>query len=64
MSKKTDAEIKDLILTLDKKIDSLTQKVDLIDENIKKQDARLWGLILLILAACLGAILKGLNISN
>lgn len=46
MSKKTDVEIKDLIITLDKKIDSLTQKADLIDESVKKQDTRLWGLIL------------------
>ena len=49
--------------SIDKKVDLLTQKVDSIDENVKKQDTRLWALILLILAACLGAILKGLSFS-
>jgi hypothetical protein len=69
MSKATDTEIKDLILSLDKKfnaldhkIDLLTQKVDGIDETVKKLDNRLWAFGGLILAACVGAFLKALNL--
>jgi hypothetical protein len=65
MSKTTDTGIKDLILSLDKRFDSLdhkvdllTQKVDGIDETVKKLDGRIWGLVVLILGACLTAILK------
>jgi hypothetical protein len=69
MSKATDTEIKDLIISLDKKFDSLdrkvdllTQKVDGIDEIVKKLDNRLWAFGGLIVAACVGAFLKALNL--
>jgi hypothetical protein len=62
MSKATDTEIKDLILSLDRKIDLLTQKVDGIDETVKKLDNRLWTFGGLIIAACVGAFLKALNL--
>jgi hypothetical protein len=69
MSKATDTEIKDLILSLDKKfnaldhkIDLLTQKVDGIGETVKKLDNRLWAFGGLILAACVGAFLKALDL--
>jgi hypothetical protein len=69
MSKATDTEIKDLILSLDKKFDTLghkldllSQKVDGIDETVKKLDNRLWAFGGLIVAACVGALLKALNL--
>jgi hypothetical protein len=65
-------EIKDLILGLDKKIDEvkteirgLDKKIDIIDirlveveKKIDKQDTRLWAFGGIILAACLGTIVK------
>lgn len=62
MSKSTDTEIKDLIKDVDRKLDLLTQEVATINTKIDKLDNRLWGLGGLILAACLGAFLKALNI--
>jgi hypothetical protein len=62
MSKTTDTEIKDLIFAIDRKIDLLTQKVDGIDETVKKLDGRIWGLVILILGACLTAVLKLISV--
>jgi hypothetical protein len=62
MSKTTDTEIKDLIFAIDRKIDLLTQKVDCIDETVKKLDGRIWGLVILILGACLTAVLKLISV--
>ncbi len=62
MSKSTDTEIKDLIKDVNHKLDFLTQEVATINTKIDKLDNRLWGLGALILAACLGAFLKALNI--
>ena len=62
MSKATDTEIKELIGAVDRKLDLLTQEVSTIKGSIDKMDNRLWALGGLILAACLGALLKALNI--
>ena len=62
MSKSTDTEIKDLIKEVDRKLDLLTQEVSTIKGSIEKMDNRLWAFGGLILAACLGAFLKALNI--
>lgn len=76
MSKVTDTGIKELIESVDRKLDLLTQEVSTIKQEvsnikqevstiksmIEKMDNRLWGLGGLILAACLGALLKAINL--
>jgi hypothetical protein len=62
MSKSTDTEIKDLIGIVDRKLDLLTQEVATINTKIDKLDNRLWTFSGLILAACLGALLKAINL--
>jgi hypothetical protein len=64
-------EIKDLILGLDKKIDEVKTDLKIIDtrlieveKKIDKQDTRLWTFGGIILAACLGTIVKLLNFPN
>jgi archaellum component FlaC len=62
MSKATDTEIKDLISGIDRKVDLLAQEVSSIKSTVEKLDNRLWVFGGLILAACLGAFLKALNL--
>ena len=62
MSKATDSDIKDLISGIDRKLDLLTKEVSSIKNTVDKMDGRLWAFGGLILAACLGALLKALNI--
>jgi hypothetical protein len=69
VSKATKTEIKDLLLSLnkrlvslDRKVDLLTQEVDGIKEIVKKLDDRLWTFGWLIIAACVGALLKALDL--
>ena len=62
MSKATDTEIKELIGVVDRKIDLLTQEVSGIKTTVDKMDNRIWAFGGLILAACLGALLKAINI--
>jgi archaellum component FlaC len=62
MSKATDTEIKDLISGIDRKVDLLAQEVSSIKSTVEKLDNRLWVFGGLILAACLGALLKALNL--
>jgi hypothetical protein len=62
MSKATDPEIKDLISGIDRKVDLLAQEVSSIKNTVEKMDNRLWAFGGLILAACLAAFLKALNL--
>jgi hypothetical protein len=62
MSKATDTEIKELIGSIDRKLDLLTQEVSTIKGTIEKMDNRLLAFGGLILVACLGAFLKALNL--
>ena len=48
--------------SLDRKIDNLNQKVDAVEQKIKELEIIVWGLGGLILVACLGALLRTLNI--
>jgi hypothetical protein len=69
MSNSTDTEIKELIGSVDRKLDlviqevsNIKQDVSTIKSSIDKMDNRLWTFGGLILAACLGAFLKALNL--
>jgi hypothetical protein len=69
MSKSTDTEIKDLIGSIDRKLDLLVKEVSSVREEVsslrqdmKGLDNRLWSFGSLILAACLGVFVKALNI--
>jgi chromosome segregation ATPase len=69
MSKATKTEIKDSLsslkkrlVSLDRKVDLLTQEVDGIKEIVEKLDKRLWTFGGLIIAACVGALLKVIDL--
>jgi hypothetical protein len=62
MRKATDAEIKELLGSIDRKIDLLTQEVSSIRSTINEIDDRLWAFGILILVACLGVFLKTRNL--
>lgn len=81
MTQATDAdirELKDLILGLDKKIDTIDRKVDIVetrlaevekkidklDTKIDKQDNRLWLFMGLILTTAIATIFKLLAFPN
>jgi hypothetical protein len=66
---KADTEIKELIGSVDLKLDLLAKDVSIVRDEIltinsaiKGLDNRLWAFGGLILAACLGAFLKALNL--
>ena len=65
------ADLKDLILGVDRKIDDVKSDLKVIDtrlveveKKIDKQDARLWAFGAIILTASLGIVVKLLSIPN